>query len=138
MTFQDDLVVRIDRYSTEADSLRARLAHVESLLSHAKALLDEEDRSVPQLPLELVIGHHNVDSQALPDVPVKPQPTGEAIDAILAERQPMRFVDIHRRVSSDFPRVQVKNVPRSVYSALRYGVKAGKYIRVKEGVYKRA
>ena len=66
-----------------------------------------------------------------------PQPVSEAVNIILREG-PVRFADIHRRVTRDFPRVRVTNVAKAVGSALTWGTKTGRYMRETRGVYRLA
>lgn len=65
----------------------------------------------------------------------EPETVGQAIDAIL-KRGPARYSAIRRMIESEFEKIDVLDMDRSVSAALHYGVRAGKYRRLERGVYK--
>ena len=125
MTFRDELAARIATYTKELEPLKARLIHLESLIAHARALIEEEEQR-GQLPLGIENGHNQEEEG--------PQPVSEAVNEVLANG-PARYKEINQTIARDFPRVKVAHMEKSVSSALKWGIKKGKYVKLERGLY---
>ena len=130
MDFVTELESRVARYREEATSLRNRLAHLDALISHGAALIDEESRQ-SQLPLAIESRKNNAVNHPNGSVP---QSVSQAM-YILLVKGPAKYSDMVRHIQVEYPAIQVKNVPKSLSSALRNGKQQGRVQRLKRGVY---
>ena len=129
-TFTLKLESRVSRYREEAADLRRRLARLEELIAHGAALIDEESHQ-SQLPLAV----ENQTSSAVHQLNGgSPQSVSVAVYRMLAEG-PTKYSDMVRRIPTEYPRIQVKSVPKSISSTLRNGMKQGRTQRLERGVY---
>ena len=130
MDFVTELESRVSRYREEAVDLRKRLARLGELIAHVAALIDEESYQ-PQLPLAV----ENQISSAVHQLNGSgPQSVSVAVNRMLAEG-PTKYSDMVRRIPTEYPRIQVQSVPKSVSSALMNGIKQGRTQRLERGVY---
>ena len=130
MDFVTELESRVSHYREEAAHLRKRLARLDALIAHGAALIDEESRE-SQLTLTMESrasdsAHHLNGSS--------PQSVSDAMYVMLAEG-PTKHSDMVRRIPIEHPRVHVKNVSKSIASALRNSIRHGRIQRLKRGVY---
>ena len=122
MEFKQELEARLARFVSEADDLRVRLEQLDGLISHAKALLQEESCSTQIQP--------TIQSVFLSG----DQPVSAAIYSMLQQGQ-TRYSDMVRRIPQEYPRVQVQFLNKGVSNALNHGVKQNRIRRVKRGMY---
>ena len=134
MGFMEELESHLAQFTSEADELRSRLEHVNDLISHTQALLQEESRStgLSSTALQFVTLSGNQPS-ANGHVSVG-QPVSEAIYGMLQQGQ-TRFSDIVRRIPEEYPRIQVGHLAKGVSSALHHGIKSGRIRRIDRGIY---
>ena len=134
MDFMAEIENRVCRYREEADHLRTRLAHLDELIAHSTALIDEELRQ-SQLPLAMDM---DVEGQtSSPDHQLNgssPESVSSATYKILAQGQ-AKYSDLIRRITDEYPGLGVKSVPKSLSSALRNGTHKGRIQRLARGVY---
>ena len=130
MEFMQELEARLAQFVSEADDLRVRLEHLDGLISHVKALLEEETRSA-RTPLNVTLSGNQPASNGHVDAS---QPVSEAIYSMLHQGQ-TRYSDMVRRIPQEYPRVQVQHLKKGVSSALHHGVKQDRIRRVRRGVY---
>ena len=130
MGFVAEIESRSCRYMEEAADLRTRLAHLDELIAHCAALIDEESHQ-SQLPLAV----ENQTSSAVHQLMVVAhQSVSVAVYRIL-EEGPTKLSDMVRRIPTEYPRIQVKSVPKSISSTLRNGTRKGRIQRLERGVY---
>ena len=127
MSFKQELENHLSQYLRDADIDRTRLAQLDSLISHAQALLDEVSRP-EQMPLDMetVVANGADTSQ--------PMPVSEAVYSMLRQGN-TRYSDMVRRIPQEFPRVQVQHLNKGISSALNHGLKAGRIRRIRRGMY---
>lgn len=127
MSFKQELENHLSQYLRDADIVRARMAQLDSLISHAQALLEEVSRP-EQMPLDLetVVANGTDASQ--------PMPVSEAVYSMLRQGN-TRYSDMVRRIPQEFPRIQVQHLNKGVSSALNHGIKGGRVRRLRRGMY---
>ena len=130
MDFVAELESRVSQYREEAAELRRRLAHLDELIAHGAALIDEESHQ-PQLPLVM---ENQTSSPAHQLNGSSPESVSSATYKILAQGQ-AKYSDMIRRIKDEYPGLGVKSVPKSLSSALRTGTRKGRIQRLARGVY---
>ena len=130
MDFVAELESRVSRYREEAADLRRRLARLDELIAHGAALIDEESHQ-SQLPLAV---ESQTSSPAHQLNGSSPESVSSATYKILAQG-PAKYSDMVRRITDEYPGLRVKNVAKSLYSALRNGTHRGRIQRLERGVY---
>lgn len=131
--FMHELETRRAQYVSEVDSLRVRLEHLDSLISHVTALLDEETHSTqisPTIQSVFLSGNQPASNGHVE----ASQPVSEAIYTMLQQGQ-TRYSDMVRRIPQEFPRVQVHFLNKGVSSALNHGIKQDRIRRIRRGIY---
>ena len=128
--FMQELETRLAHFVSEADGLRVRLGHLDGLISHVKALMEEEARST-KTPLQVTLSGNQPASNGHVDAS---QSVWEAIYSMLQQGQ-TRYSDMVRRIPQEFPRVQVQFLNKGVSSALNHGIKKDQVRRVRRGIY---
>ena len=150
MTLRDLLSERLKRYNAELSALQNRIWEIDNLIDHVGALLEAEDTPDGQLQLVTLFAEDEGKSNDDPsdDKHVEVDRTGrgsafkpkgamsvrQALDSML-KKGPRARPDIVKRMPVEYP-VDVKDITRSVTAALGAGVKDGRYVRVKRGVYR--
>ena len=130
MDFVTELESRVCRYREEADHLRNRLAHLDELIAHGAALIEEESRQ-SQLPLDMEI-QTNCPANKLNGS--SPESVSSATYKILGQG-PAKYSDMIQRITDEYTGLRVKSVGKSLSSALRNGIQKGRIHRLKRGIY---
>ena len=134
MDFMTEIESRVCRYREEADHLRTRLAHLDELIAHGTAIIDEELRQ-SQLPLAMEIAVESQPSTHAHQLNgSSPESVSSATYRILAQG-PAKYSDMARRIKDEYPGLRVKSVAKSLSSALRNGTHKGRIHRLERGVY---
>lgn len=127
MMFTDELKTRIAKYEAEKQRL-------ESLIAHAKALLQEEIRDTTgQFPLLNVVA-----TPASNGLHTRSGSVAEAVGEVLPEVGFARFAQVVSDVQTRLPgRTDRVELGKLVSAALNRGVKKGNLVRVARGVYRK-
>ena len=134
MDFVAEIESRVCRYREEADHLRTRLAHLDELIAHGAALIDEESRQ-SQLPFAMEMAVESQTSSPAHQLNgSSPESVSSATYEILAQGS-AKYSDMVRRITDEYPGVRVKSVAKSLSSTLRNGTHKGRIQRLKRGVY---
>ena len=131
MDFMQGLESRLAQYTSEADELHLRLERLDGLISHAKALLEEENRST-QMPL--VIETPTLNGDQPPSNGLVGQPVSAGVYGML-QQGTTRYSDMVRRIPQEYPRIHVQHLAKGVGSTLKHGIKTGRIRRVNRGYY---
>ncbi|MDA0265054.1 MAG: hypothetical protein O3A93_11595 [Chloroflexi bacterium] len=136
MAFNEELQDRVAQYDAEIRSITLRLQHLQSLISHAKALLEEETRNA-QYPLPVPIieddttgqrGSGAGETRTVPDV----------VREIIPAKGVIRFNTVRDSVRATlFPDRDPLTVGKLVAAALSREIERGNIERMGRGLYRR-
>ena len=128
--FFEELKARLVEYEAEATELRERLQGVESLMAHARALIQEEEHRLGESPLLMQNTEESTNDIARRiSVPMM-------ILEILPTTRAMRYIDVRNRILTRwFPDANPLNGGRQVGVALGRAVGRGTVRRISRGRY---